>query len=273
MRFIVGFLSGILGALAGWFGLAMLVVSLAGPDRDGGIAMGAFFNIGPFGGFIGFVAGVLLFMKFGLVKRASVSSPGEESTEGTLVPVPVQGTIQETVHETVQETPQEMPHETVLPVTVPAQARTSRVFAIAVFTIVGGLAWWGWYELIRSPYLSHGFMTLDLQFRLPSGMPLPDNREDVRVTVQDGSHQEEATLGPAWHGTDGDHRVILVHKSISDKTSGRMVTLQLPGMTGQAWRLPLSSDPDPTPGFSNWQVSSPTAVPKIEMNFNLTAER
>jgi hypothetical protein len=50
MRFIIGFLSGVLGMLAGWAGLAALVISLAGPDRDGGLAMGAFFNIGPIGG-------------------------------------------------------------------------------------------------------------------------------------------------------------------------------------------------------------------------------
>ena len=51
MRFIIGFLSGVLGMLAGWSGLALLVVTLAGSERDdGGTAMGAFFNIGPIGG-------------------------------------------------------------------------------------------------------------------------------------------------------------------------------------------------------------------------------
>ena len=35
MRFILGFLSGVIGMLAGWFGLAALVIALAGPDRDG----------------------------------------------------------------------------------------------------------------------------------------------------------------------------------------------------------------------------------------------
>jgi hypothetical protein len=53
MRFVIGVLSGVLGMLAGWAGLAALVVALAGPDRDGGIAMGALFTIGPFGGLIG----------------------------------------------------------------------------------------------------------------------------------------------------------------------------------------------------------------------------
>src|SRR5277367_4479443 len=57
MSFVFGLLSGLIGALAGWFGLAFLVMVLSGPDRDGGIAMGAFFNIGPIGGLIGFVAG------------------------------------------------------------------------------------------------------------------------------------------------------------------------------------------------------------------------
>jgi len=56
MRFILGFLSGVIGLLAGWFGLAALVIGLSGPDRDGGVAMGAFFNIGPIGGLVGFVA-------------------------------------------------------------------------------------------------------------------------------------------------------------------------------------------------------------------------
>ena len=39
MRFIIGFLSGVLGMLAGWFALAALVIAVSGPDRDGGIAI------------------------------------------------------------------------------------------------------------------------------------------------------------------------------------------------------------------------------------------
>jgi hypothetical protein len=74
MRFILGFLSGVIGLLAGWFGLAALVIGLAGPDRDGGVAMGAFFNIGPIGGLVGFAAGVLLFVKKGIVSQGA-SSP------------------------------------------------------------------------------------------------------------------------------------------------------------------------------------------------------
>jgi hypothetical protein len=38
---------------------------LQGPTATGGLAIGAFFNIGPLGGFVGFAAGVLLFVKIG----------------------------------------------------------------------------------------------------------------------------------------------------------------------------------------------------------------
>src|SRR5579864_9277339 len=75
MRIVLGFLSGVVGLLAGWFGLAYLVVALAGPDRDGGIAMGAFFNIGPLGAVIGFAAGIFLFVKFGLVAKPAAPLP------------------------------------------------------------------------------------------------------------------------------------------------------------------------------------------------------
>ena len=54
LSFVVGLLSGLLGMTVGWFGLAMLVVALSAPDRDGGLAMGAFFDIGPIGGLVGF---------------------------------------------------------------------------------------------------------------------------------------------------------------------------------------------------------------------------
>ena len=60
----------------------------------------------------------------------------------------------------------------------------SRPFAIVVVAILAGLGWWAWYELIRSPYLSHGFMTLEMQFRLPAGMPLPPDPAAVRITVR-----------------------------------------------------------------------------------------
>ena len=83
MRFIIGFLSGVLGLLAGWSALAALVVVLAGPDRDGGIAMGAFFNIGPIGGVAGFVAGVWLFIKIGLASQGA-SLPDAERSDATV---------------------------------------------------------------------------------------------------------------------------------------------------------------------------------------------
>src|ERR1700733_12951816 len=80
MRIVLGFLSGVVGMLAGWFSLAFLVIALAGPDRDGGVAMGAFFNIGPLGALIGFGVGVGLFVKFGLVARgaAFATAPSSE---------------------------------------------------------------------------------------------------------------------------------------------------------------------------------------------------
>ena len=251
MRFIIGFLSGVLGLLAGWAGLAALVVALAGPDRDGGIAMGAVFNIGPIGGLIGFVAGVLLFVKIGMVAQRTSpaqapSSPDVERSDAAsaLAPVPA-----------------------------PARTRVSPIFAVAVLAITAGLAWWGWYELIRSPYLTHGFMRLELQFRLPSAMALPPEATDVHITVEEGQQQTDVIIGRLWHGTDGDHRVILASASLSMKTSRRVVSLELPGVPEQTWKLDLPSDPDPTPGYSPWRLASGTPAAKIEMNFRLGADR
>ncbi len=65
MRILLGILSGLIGAAAGWFGLAMAVIALAGTDRDGGIAMAAFFQIGPLGALAGGVLCVWLYMRFG----------------------------------------------------------------------------------------------------------------------------------------------------------------------------------------------------------------
>jgi hypothetical protein len=64
MRFVLNILAGLLGMIAGWVGIAALVISLSGEDRDGGIAMGAFFEIGPIGGVVGFIAGAWLFNRF-----------------------------------------------------------------------------------------------------------------------------------------------------------------------------------------------------------------
>jgi hypothetical protein len=239
MRIVIGFLSGVLGLLAGWVGLAMLVITLAGADREGGTAMGAFFNIGPIGGIAGFIAGVLLFIKLGIVSR-DPSPPGVEPY-GAAPSAP--------------------------------RTRVSSIFASVVLAFVGGLAWWGWYEFIRSPYLSHGYMTLELQFRLPVGMALPPDAKDVHIDVQEGQQHNRVTLGPAWHGTDVDRRVILAKASLSMKTSRRVVTLEIPGVPEQTWQVSLPSDPDPTPGFSPWRISSGAEASKIEMNFSLNADR
>src|SRR4051812_7436647 len=146
MRVVLGFLAGVVGMLAGWAGLAFLVVALAGPDRDGGVAMGAFFTIGPFGAVIGVALGIFLFVKFGLVAR-----PVAPAAQPSLA--------------SVGEAPASAPPPGVA--VTPAARRISRPFAAALLVIVGALAWWGWYEFIRSPYLTHGYMTLALQFRLP----------------------------------------------------------------------------------------------------------
>jgi hypothetical protein len=235
MRFIVGFVSGVLGLLAGWFGLAMLVIGLAGPDRDGGVAMGAFFNIGPIGGLIGFVAGVLLFIKLGMVPQARPLADAD-------------------------------------PAATPVRTRVSPLFAVPVLAVAAGLGWWAWYELIRSPYLSHGYMTLEMQFKLPAGMPLPSDASDVHITVAEGQQITPVSLGRSWHGTDGDRRAILAKASLSVKTNRRVVTLEIPGVPEQTWQLNLSSDPDPTPGFSPWRLASGVPAAKIEMNFSLSAD-
>ena len=238
MRFVIGFLSGVLGMLAGWAGLAALVVNLAGPDRDGGIAMGAVFQIGPIGGIVGFILGVLLFAKFGMVSHGK-SPVKTEQTEAT---------------------------------PAPTGKRVSPLFAVPVLLLIAGLAYWGWYELIRSPYLSHGFMTLELQFRLPAGMALPPSAEDVHITVSEGPQPTDVLLSQSWHGTDGDQRVILASASLSMKTSQRIVSLELPGIPEQTWQLNLSSDADPTQGYTEWQFANGAPAPKIEMNYQLSAD-
>ena len=237
MRFILGVLSGVIGLLAGWCGLAALVIGLAGPDRDGGLAMGAFFDIGPIGGLVGFAAGVLLFVKKGIVSQGTSSPDGEASDTAP-----------------------------------PARTRVSPTFAVAVLLLAGGLAWWGWYEFIRSPYLTHGYMTLQLQFRLPAGMALPSDVADVHIAVEEGQQDAGVMLGERWHGTDGDRRVILASATLSRKTSGRVVRLEFPGVPEQTWQLDLASDPDPTPGYLPWRLSGSTSAPKIEMNFRLSAD-
>jgi hypothetical protein len=238
MRFILGLLSALLGMLAGWAGLAALVITLAGPDRDGGIAMGAFFNIGPIGGIAGLIAGIWLFMRFGLIRNAT---PQRATETSDAAPRPA--------------------------------ARLSLPFAIPVLLITVGLAWWGWYELIRSPYLSHGFMTLDIEFRLPAGMTLPDKEEDLKIAVEEAQGYANALLPANWRAHDGDRRAIIASASLSYKTRHRAISLTLPGLPTQSWPIDLPSDPDPTPGFSPWRVASEQSPTTIEMHFRLSADR
>ena len=243
MRIVLGFLSGVVGLLAGWFGLAFLVIALAGEGRDGGVAMGAFFGIGPIGGVIGFGVGVWLFVKFGLVARGAPSAAA---------PIPE-------------------PAAAPAPGAAPAPARRiSRPFAVVVLAIVGGLAWWAWYELIRSPYLTHGYMTLALQFRLPAGMAPPAEAKDVQIVLDEGGKRWPADLKEqGWRGHQGDRVVILASVSMMYKTSRRIVTLSMPGAPSQSWTLALSSDPDPTPGYTVW-LPSGNAPDAIELNYRLT---
>jgi hypothetical protein len=247
MRIVLGFLSGFVGMLGGWFGLALLVIALAGGDRDGGIAMGAFFGIGPFGALVGFGVGVWLFVKFGLVAPSAppVAAP---SAEPASAPSPQAAAA-------------------------PARRPISRPFAIVVLAIVGGLAWWAWYEFIRSPYLTHGYMTLALQFKLPENMAPPAEAKDVQVLLDEGGQLWPGYVNEGgWRGHQGSRIVILANATMTYKASRRTITLTMPGIPPQSWPLDLASDPDPTPDYTEW-LPSRDAPNAIELNYRLTADR
>jgi hypothetical protein len=252
MRIVLGILSGLLGMLAGWFGLAFLVVGLAGPDRDGGVAMGAFFNIGPFGGVVGFIAGVLLFARIGITREKPR--------------LPAQG-----------------PPDAVLDHPAkPAPTRISRPFAFVILATAGVLAFWAWYELIRSPYLTHGAeaeMTLSMQFRLPPGLTLPEDADDLELVVDDGDEHASAYYGEKWFGAgkwhvlEGDRQVLLASAELNKISYWRKVRLRLPNIPEQVWSLGLDADPYPIPEYTPWRGANGAPGSKIEMRFRLTADR
>ena len=155
----------------------------------------------------------------------------------------------------------------------PRATRLSLPFAITVLLAVALLGYWGWYELIRSPNLSHGFMTLQVEFRLPAGMSLPDNVEDVHIEVEEASGYANAMLPPNWRAHDGDRKAIISTVTLMYKTRHRAVSLTLPGVPTQHWSIDLPSDPDPTPGFSPWRTASGPSPAAIEMHFRLSADR
>jgi hypothetical protein len=259
MRIVLGILSGVLGMLAGWFGLAFLVMSFAGPDRDGGVAMGAFFNIGPIGAVIGFGVGVWLFARFGLVGQgaasASAAAPLLEPGDSDSMRAQSPGVQSPGV------------------AVAPTARKISRPFGVVVLAFVGVLAWWAWYELIRSPYLTHGYMTLALQFRLPEEMAPPAEAKDVLVFLDEAGKRWPAYLSErGWRGHQGSHAVILASVDMMYKAGRRSITLSMPDAPAQSWTLDLPSDPDPTPGYTAWRPSS-DAPGAIDLNYRLTAER
>lgn|GEM_PF-2507592 len=246
---VIGLFAGILGMLAGWAGLAFLVISLAGHDQDGGIAMGAFFQIGPIGGVVGFIVGVWLFVKFGIVRRTSLPSDARQPD--------------------VSQPDAKQPDAAVPPV----RTHISRPFAIVVVLVLAALAYEGWYELIRSPYLSHGFMKLDMQFRFPAGTVLPTVDDDVHIIVTEGgSRQAMISLGNPWHGHDGDRPGILASASLSYKASGREVSLDIPGVPEQVWPLDLGSDPDPMTDYSPFKLANGAKGTGIELSYRLSTD-
>ncbi len=235
MRFVLGLSSALLGLVAGWFGLALAVIGLAGPDRDGGIAMGAFFQIGPIGGVAGLFVGLWLFRRFGLRRAAPVAPP--------------------------------------IPAEPPTGRAISRPFAIAVIALAAGLGWWGWYEFVRSPYLSHGFLTLELRFRLPAGMAPPTSRDDVAVLIEDDDRQQLATVPDSWRAQEGERTVVSARTSLYTKARRRLVILTLAGGAEAVWRLDLAVDPEPFTDFTTWRGATGADAGGIEMSYRLSAER
>jgi hypothetical protein len=116
-------------------------------------------------------------------------------------------------------------------------------------------------------------MTLALQFRLPPDVAPPAEAKDVQIVLEEGGQHWPAYLNESgWRGHQGNRAVILASLSMEYKTSRRVVTLSIPGAPAQSWRLELSSDPDPTPGYTDWLPSSDAPNP-IELSYRLTADR
>jgi hypothetical protein len=67
VRYLATAVAGIVGGVVGWVGIAAAVMALAAAagmhDRDGGLAMSAFFFVGPFGGIAGLVTAVWLMLR------------------------------------------------------------------------------------------------------------------------------------------------------------------------------------------------------------------
>jgi hypothetical protein len=67
MKYLVPSIAGILGLAAGWIIAVAVLIALSAlldvVDRDGGLAMMAFFGIGPIAGLIGLIAGVWLALR------------------------------------------------------------------------------------------------------------------------------------------------------------------------------------------------------------------
>ncbi len=142
-----------------------------------------------------------------------------------------------------------------------------------ILVIVGTLAWWGWYEFIRSPYLTRGDMTLVLQFRLPENAAMSADPKDVQILLDEGGNTWPGQLNAnGWHGHQGGRVVLLATVSMSYKAHRRTITLTMPGVPSQAWTLDLPSDPDPTDGYTDWRPSS-DAPDAIDLNYRLTADR
>ena len=233
MRYILGFLSGVLGGLAGWAGLAALVLAFAGPQGggdEGDMAMGAVFEIGPLGGVAGFLAGFWLFLKFG-VSRAQ----GEPKTRRISRPV------------------------------------AGAVVMVCAGLAWGG--WWTFIRSPYLSHGADALMSLRLQFRLPPGMAPPADPQDVAVVADDGSRLEEAQLGPNWRAEIEGRATILAAIELSHKTYGRTVRLTLKGKPELSWSLGLASDPYPVPQFTPWRRADHGAGPAVEMRFRLTADR
>ncbi len=85
MTFLLSVFFGIAGALAGWFVAAFAAIALGGlagmSDFEGGRAMFAVWGVGPIGGLVGLILGVVLTLRY----RGKLTSFGALAGRGALV--------------------------------------------------------------------------------------------------------------------------------------------------------------------------------------------
>lgn len=249
MTAFLAIVAGLAGGVAGYFLGFLLYISIATalgvPDREGGLAMGAAFVVGP----LGALAGIILCATLVLISRRPKTTSHDEDRSGSDTSLNV-GSEQPAAN------PQQVADEDLLD---PTRDRTKESYlgqiVLTIVLIAAGLGGVGYYVFYEPPAPIFGLNVskpvVEFEFRVPTASMAGNT--DFMPWAQLDTHKTSLNADRLKSRVTGNETVFSGRITLQYRVKKRILRLWLTRKSAYVFDLPFDAIPIAEPALSSWR--------------------